>query len=335
MGDTDKMKPMLSASRMKTVEACSWLYWCNYHLNLPQTTNDGAIRGSICHLIFELLLEKKHKKHFNIIKKAGRIDASKAIERLVNKHLNHYKANNEENYEMINDMVLVGLNDDFFCKGAKLLDPEYEFVLKNKDPEYVVRGFIDKAAKYTKDKKIIITDYKSSKQKFSGDDLSANLQAMIYSLVALKTWPKLKPIIHFCFLRFPSEPIQQLEFSEEELSGLEHYLSHDYKIINEFDEKSATTNFAADQPYPAKGEGFKGALNCGYAKYKGQLKKDGSLMWHCPYKFDFEYYELLGKDGHQLKTAFTKKELKAKKGQKIIKKKYEGCPRHTKSDFGF
>ena len=335
MGDTDKMKPMLSASRMKTVEAGSWLYWCNYHLNLPQTTNDGAIRVSICHLIFELLLEKKHKKHFNTIKKAGRIDASKAIERLVNKHLNHYKANNEENYEMINDMVLVGLNDDFFCKGAKLLDPEYEFVLKNKDPEYVVRGFIDKAAKYIKDKKIIITDYKSSKQKFSGDDLSANLQAMIYSLVALKTWPKLKPIIHFCFLRFPSEPIQQLEFSEEELSGLEHYLSHVYKIINEFDEKSATTNFAADQPYPAKGEGFKGALNCGYAKYKGQLKKDGSLMWHCPYKFDFEYYELLGKDGHQLKTAFTKKELKAKKGQKIIKKKYEGCPRHTKSDFGF
>tara|TARA_R100000808_G_scaffold25086_1_gene61610 strand:- start:9699 stop:10706 length:1008 start_codon:yes stop_codon:yes gene_type:complete len=335
MGDTDKMKPMLSASRMKTVEACSWVYWCKYHLNLPQTTNDGAIRGSICHLIFELLLEKKHKKHFNIIKKAGRIDASKAIERLVNKHLNHYQTNNEENYEMINDMVLVGLNNDFFCKGAKLLDPEYEFILENKDPEYVVRGFIDKAAKYIKDKKIIITDYKSSKQKFSGDDLSANLQAMIYSLVALKTWPKLKPIIHFCFLRFPSEPIQQLEFSEEELSGLEHYLSHVYKIINEFDEKSATTNFAADQPYPAKGEGFKGALNCGYAKYKGQLKKDGSLMWHCPYKFDFEYYELLDKDGHQLKTAFTKKELKAKKGQKIIKKKYEGCPRHTNNDFGF
>ena len=34
----------------------SWKYWCNYHLGIPQAKNEGAIRGTICHLIFELLI---------------------------------------------------------------------------------------------------------------------------------------------------------------------------------------------------------------------------------------------------------------------------------------
>ena len=280
------------------------------------------MRGSLCHLIFELLLLKKHKKHFNLITKEGRIEASSPVTRLVNKHLNAYAINTEENYEMVNDMILVGLRDDFFCAGAKLLDPEYEFNIENGDPQYVVRGFIDKAAKYTKNKKVF-KDYKSSKQKFSGSDLEANLQGMIYSLVATKVWPKLKPVVQFCFLKFPEEPIQELEFSKEQLAGLEHYLSHVYKIINNFNEKTSKNNFAADQPMPKKGEGFKGPLNCGFAKKKGQLKKDGTLMWHCPYKFDFEYYELLDKEGNQVKTSFSKKKLKKQKGYKIVKKKIQ------------
>ena len=57
----------LSASRIKTAESCSWLYWCKYKLNLPDKSNDGAKRGSICHLIFEVLGIKKRKKYFNKI----------------------------------------------------------------------------------------------------------------------------------------------------------------------------------------------------------------------------------------------------------------------------
>ena len=56
---------ILSASRLKTLETCSWSYWCNYHLKLPQKQNEGALRGTVCHLVFEMLVKKKHKKHFN------------------------------------------------------------------------------------------------------------------------------------------------------------------------------------------------------------------------------------------------------------------------------
>ena len=55
----------LSASRIKTAESCSWLYWCKYKLKLPDRSNDGARRGSICHLIFELLGEPRRKKYFD------------------------------------------------------------------------------------------------------------------------------------------------------------------------------------------------------------------------------------------------------------------------------
>ena len=76
----------LSASRIKTAQSCSWLYWCKYKLNLPDKSNDGAKRGSICHLIFELLGEKKRKKYYNKIIKAQDIFAVPSIKRLVMKH---------------------------------------------------------------------------------------------------------------------------------------------------------------------------------------------------------------------------------------------------------
>ena len=343
MGEENKIEKILSASRIKNLESCTWSYWCKYHLGLPETNNEGAMRGSICHLVFELIQTKKHKNHFKLITKENRIEGSPAITRLINKHLNAYGINTEDNYELINDMILVGLHDDFYCKGSTLLDPEYEFKIENENPKYTVRGFIDKAAKYPKQKKILIKDYKSSKKKFEGDDLTANIQGMIYSLVATKVWPKLKPVVEFCFLKYPKEPIQRLEFSEQELSGLESYLAHVYSMINNFTEETARSGFASDKPFPKKDEGFKGPLNCGFAKRKGQLKKDGSIMWHCPFKFDFDYYALVDEDGVRMKTAFKENDLTISEGQKIIKLKYDGCPKHTQqstesksdNDFGF
>ena len=51
MGDHDN-KP-LSASRIKTLQTCSWQYWCKYHLKLPDRSNEGSLRGTICHAIFD------------------------------------------------------------------------------------------------------------------------------------------------------------------------------------------------------------------------------------------------------------------------------------------
>jgi hypothetical protein len=53
-------------------------------------------------------------------------------------------------------------------------------------------------------------------------------------------------------------------------------------------------------------------------------------MWHCPFKFGFDYYHLLGEDEKFIKSSYEKEELQKMiedgVGIKIEKKKYKGCP---------
>ena len=62
----------LSASRIKTAQTCSWTYWCNYKLKLPDAGNDGSSRGTICHNVFELLGDH-HRDEFDKIVEDGTI----------------------------------------------------------------------------------------------------------------------------------------------------------------------------------------------------------------------------------------------------------------------
>jgi ATP-dependent helicase/DNAse subunit B len=311
---------VLSASRIKTLETCSWSYWCNYHLKLPQKQNEGALRGTVCHLAFEMLVKKKHKKHFNKIFKGNTIKASPAIHRMVMKHLTQMENSfdlpmtNEENVELVDDMIVVGLNCDFFGRGGKVDKPEHEFLLENKDPKYRVRGFIDKPIVYKKGKKIKIVDYKSSKYKFRGEELHSNVQAMVYTLAAQQEWPEYSPTVEFQFLRHPRSPLQQLQFNKDQLRGLEYYLAHSFQIINNFTEETATTNYAAD------------------TKKNSWLCKVGK--WRCPYIDPYPYFVIVDENGEEINKSLKRSELqnKLKNGQKIKKRKYEGCPRHKTSN---
>ena len=294
---------VLSASRIKTLETCSWVYWNNYHTKIPQTQNDGALRGTICHTIFELLLNPRHKHNYEKIIKKNSIRGSKSVVRLVKK-LKAKVGLDKSNFEVLDEMIMVGLKHDFFGEGGMIVQPEYPFEIKNDKPKYHIKGFIDKPIK--KKKEMHIIDYKSSKYKFRGDDLEANIQAMMYSLASLKLWPKLKPIIKFLFLRFPKQPIQQLSFDEDQIKGFEHYLEHINDYINKFDEKSAKANFAADNE-----------------KNRWMCQTGG---WKCPYKDSYEYYVKLNKDNEIVESNLDGN-FRNIEGFNIEKRKYSGCPK--------
>ena len=303
---------ILSASRIKTLESCSWSYWCNYHLKIPQKGNDGAKRGTVCHLVFECLLNPRHRKHYDIIIKESNTEASKAIVRLVKKNLKKVDALTKENFELCMSMILVGFNQDFFGTGEELEPaiPELEFLLENKKPPYKIRGFIDKTLRY-KDK-VKIVDYKTSKYKFKGDELTANIQAMAYTLASKKKlYPKIKEVeVEFQFLKFPRQPLQQVNASEEQLKGFEHYLAHVFKLINSFNYEKAKTNFASDSPQSR------------------WLCKAGKT-WRCPYLDPVEYYALKDEFDDIVKTSFEKEGVGTpNKDQRVVKLRYEGCPAH-------
>jgi ATP-dependent helicase/DNAse subunit B len=310
---SDKKK-YISASRLKTLENCSQLYWAKYHTDLPDKGNDGARRGTICHHVLEYLQLDKHRSNYDRIIEGSNLEADAAITRLVKRKVVLADMDNNDpnidNYELIKKMILVGLKQDFFCtdNNGKLGQAEQDFLIESKDPEYVIKGYIDKHALYDKGKTLKIIDYKSSKKKFSKQALDGEGQAMMYVLAARTLWPKAKrTIFNFMFLKFPKAPIQELEFTEEQINGFEHYVSSQYKLVNNFTEKDGQANYAADNR--------KNSWLCSAGK-----------TWVCPLKYSLEYYVLLDKDSRVLQSSY-EDDMKPKKGQTVEVRKWDGCPR--------
>ena len=315
----------ISASKVKTFEGCSWTYFQKYKKNVPDSTNDGALKGSVVHDLFELLILSKHKNKYKLIIKKDHISGCPTVNRFIKTKIKKYKLpNTKEVYDHINQMILVGLKADFYVKGAELIKPEYEFNILNESPRYLIRGFIDRPSK--KGNEIIIDDYKTSKKKFEGEDIDSNLQGIIYSIACKKIWPELTPKVRFVFLQFPEDPIVEISFNEDQLKGAEYYLESIQNRLENFSDKQAYSNMAADKGMPTDGT-FSGKLMCGFAKEPGQLKKDGSPMWHCSYKFGFTYY-IVKKDGKEIKSYKKKEDVVLKEGQVIEEAVYKGCPRY-------
>ena len=313
----------LSASKIKTLENCSWSYWCNYHLKLPQHKNEGAQKGDVCHWIFEILLNEKHKPRVMRLIQGDTITTDKSLKRLLKLYIK--KAGlpaTETIFNHIDEMLMVGLKNDFYVQGGTLVAPEFKFDITK--PHFRIKGFIDKP--FIRGNEIIIDDFKSAKQKFKGEDEESNMQALMYSYAAKQLWPDLTPTVRFIFLQFPDDPLMTVKFSDDALKGFAVYLGEVQKRVNVFNEFSAKSAFAADQQ-PHDG-GFNGKLSCGFATHPDQKKKDGTKMWHCPYKFRFEYYVI--KNGDKIvSTAFKKDDLPPlKSGETVEQAYYQGCPRY-------
>lgn len=307
--DLTKSEVILSASTIKQLEDCSYLHYVKKILKFPDPGNSGSSRGSTVHLIFELLLSERHKHYYSRILDFG-VESCPAIVRLIKKHLIKYGINEPEHYEMVKEMILVGLKNDFYgSEGSQIQDAEKEFLLEGDG--YKIRGYIDKTI--INEDKLLIQDYKSSKKQFTDEELSNNIQAYTYTLAAKKKlWPHIKDVsVEFIFLRFPENPIQEVKVTDTQLAGFEKYLAYMYNIVNNFSEDEARRNFAYDNPK------------------KKWLCKAGAT-WECPARRPRNYYTIM-QEGKAIKGGFTKEELDKilKPGQTIEHRRYDGCPRHN------
>ena len=327
----------LSASRIKTAQSCSGLYWFKYILKAPDKSNDGAKRGTICHLVFELLGDEKEKKNYEKIIEKQDVFASAKVKKLILTEAKNSNVDDQENLDLIKKMTLNGLNYDFFGESMGEIDEsfserDFDFDVDDGEVSYKTKGFIDKL--FIKNEKAIIRDFKSSKDVFKGKDLEDNLQDLMYTLAVRKLFPKLKKIYsEFVFLKFSPEKgvIKMSPVSDEELRGFEYQLTSIQKYLDNFNEKIAMKNFAAKADFP-KDNSFGGPLLCGYAKSADEKKVDGSPKWFCPAKFAFEFYQIK-KDGKIVDSCFIKekKEYEKKYAEhEFLLFKYEGCPAHKK-----
>ena len=327
-------------------------------LKLPDRSNDGASRGSICHLVFECLGNPRHKKHYSDIVKAGTVQGSKAVWRMVLNYAKKLSVADEENLELIDKMTVNGLHYDFF--GHELGKPtegisekEFNIEICEGNKKYKIRGFIDKLFLYAKKKKALIRDFKSSKQVFKGKEVTDNLQNLMYALAVKHLYPEfLLRESEFVFVKFDlsedlfgekgSGIIRMGDMTDEELEGFEYYLTEVQSFIDSFSETDAVSNLAAKQPYPSDGT-FGGPLACGkdgckMSRGKPVLDSNGDpvIAFICSYRKPFNYYVLLNKDGKIIKSVFEEDKdyliADCPNGETIEERKYNGCPHWNKPD---
>ncbi len=338
-------KTKLSASRIKTAQSCSWLYYCKYKLRLPEKGNDGSARGTVCHAILEVLAKEGRESYYQTIIDSSDIFSVPSVGKLALTLAKSLGVDDQENLDFINFMTVNGLNYDYY--GKDLAKPTLSFSEKRFDitvddghKKYRINGFIDKLFLYKNKKAAIIRDFKTSKQVFDGKDATDNMQDLMYSLAVKHLYPDYSNrVSEFIFLKFDLEPdllgkdgegvLKMSPLSDEELDGFEYQLTAWQEYLDGFDEKAAHDDFAFDHGYAKKG--FTGRVICGRAEYPGQLKKDGTLMWHCACRFPFDYYALKTEQGFIKKTVFEEdRDLLLplqEDGDVIELMHYEGCPR--------
>ncbi len=330
------MNKPLSASRIKVLQTCSYLYWAKYHLKLPDKANEGSLRGNICHTVFEVLGDPRHRKHYDAIVSLQDVAASQAIERLILSYAKKNGIDSFENLDLINKMILEGLNYDFFgTKNGKptygLSECDFDIDVNTDKKNYRILGFIDKLFLFKKKKLAIIRDFKTSKGIFSGEEVEDNLQNLMYCLAVKYLYPEyLQRKMEFLFLKFDLNNgglLEMAEVSTDELEGFEIFLTQVQKVINNFNEKAALADMAYHKGF---GQGFTGRTVCGQGMNPNALKKDGTPMWACAAKWPFDYYVLLDEKKTVIGSSLDKIDLEQKQtkypNSKIEKRKYEGCP---------
>lgn len=320
---------VLSASKIDTFQSCSWLYWTKYHLKVPDPPNIGAMKGTVCHALFENLVSSNKTELIEKIKNDGTCKYTPHVWRYL--HIIGKKEGlfDESHFDHVDEMVVNALREGDFLPDIDKYDLEVEKEFKLKICDGVsILGYIDLLIQDKKTGQIIIRDYKSSKEKFAPKKINNNLQGMVY---AYSVWKEtgIIPTVVFWFLQYPKEIRQVMPpVSEDEMHGFGYFLQFIGEQMKNFNFEKAKLNYAKDMPKPERDEGFSGCLKCGFAKHKDQLKKDGTKMWHCNYKFDLSYYVITDSNGDiKHKSLYRKDLMKYTDNPKDIELRYyNGCP---------
>lgn len=304
---------ILSASKIKTLNTCSFLFHCSYILKLPRTSNTGANLGTITHEILECLQNKRHRKHYDQLISEKTCKNNLTISRFIFKRLKQL-GEKESEFGNVDNFLQVAINTDFFLEGFELGEPELKFDIQNENPKYHILGFMDMHG--FKDEVLKVVDYKSQKNIFNKPEMDYNVQALMYLLAAKKLWPNVKKgFVNFIMLRFKKNPVQVASYSEDTLKGFEMYLQYLTEFLSDWTYEKAISNFAAHDPSKK--------MLCGT---EPGFKIDGSPKWVCSAKFPFKYFSLFDKDGKIIKSEFKEEDLKPKEGESVREMTYAGCP---------
>lgn len=324
-----KNKVAISPSRLETFLNCTQIYAAKYIHKIPDKGNMGSARGSSCHEVLELLIKDKHKDKVSKIQKEKTCRAVPSVWKLTLAYCKHFNVTEEEDQNLVDKFICTALNNEFYGpKGTieRHAEKEFDFEVddKTRGVSYRLKGIIDASFEVLENDSIsiYIRDYKGSKQKFSGEKINSNTQAICYQLAVLRyLFPEYNfKRFEFLFLKFDKNPILLAPLKDKDfLSGYEIYLTEMQKQLNEFTEENANDNLAALNPA--------NKWLCG----KEGLKKDGTPNFICSCRKPL-VYKVAIKDGKIVKSCFMEEELKLGEGEELDYRYYTGCSMYFDKD---
>lgn len=296
----------ISASSLKTLNVCTFKFYCEKILKLPQFSNPKTELGQLCHHILHYLRLQKHIHIYDLIIKNG-VYYYKPLARYIKYYCNKYNISKKIESDL-NDLILLALTRiNFYHKNAiEIFEPELKFQIPI--GKYNLKGFIDSGAIYNinNNKEALLYDYKSQSKRFSEDELEDELQSTVYQYY-IYTKYKIPCSVEFILLRhpptkkLPNKHIQKIDpKSESELKGFGKYLDYIGNTINNFGYDDSIKSFHKDPNF------------CKYV---------------CQFKSPFDYKILLDSGGKILKMVRMEEKLEASDGQKIEIKHFSGCPK--------
>lgn len=241
----------VSPSRIKALELCSYKFYLNEVLRLPEREHPKATLGKLAHRIFELILAKKRAAKLKRFMgtKPPFLSVYPGIPRFARAYA---RANNiPYDWDEMNGMLMVAflaLDPHYHPDWVYHTEKRYEIDFG----DFVISGVIDLLIE--KSDCFVILDLKSQGIRFTEAEKEGNAQASCYQLYVDETYHK-PARVEFVMLRHPPTsrtPDKHLQIVEPrsaaQHAGFKVYLKEMYKTFNRFSLADAHANFC-DKKY--------------------------------------------------------------------------------------
>lgn len=300
----------VSASRIKTMLQCSYLFYLEQFELLPQREHPRTTFGSMVHAILECLTRPRHRKSHDLILAAGSAKAAPSVARMARRWQQRYKLEDEIMADLDGCLMVALLYSDVLgLKADEVLQPEWEFYIEGR--KFAAKGFLDRLVR--EGDVMVIRDYKTKtlrSGKANEKELMEEfeIQATMYQLAVWKYF-KRKARVEFYMLRCP--PTDKKPTAH----------------IRVFEPKNETQLRGAELYYEWIGEFFRRfSLKDAYSHFLGANRaKKYFCDYVCQFKKPFDYQSVT-KDGDVVRNVLLTDKVELKEGEELEIRTHKGCP---------
>ncbi len=237
----------VSPSRLKALDLCSYKFYLNEVLKLPETTHPKALVGTLVHAIFEGYLAKKRSKDLELIVTVGWKGPKLTHGRvrrwcqLFSEHHN-IPINADEVIDML-DVAFLSIKPYYSPTWIYYTEKRYEIDFG----DFIISGVIDLLIETPEGP--VILDLKSQAIRFDKDELKNSYQSISYQLYVWREYKRAAKVVYVLLRHPPTSrtPLKHIQETpkppESAYKGFEMYLKAMYKYMNGFSLEDAHSNF--------------------------------------------------------------------------------------------